>query len=122
MEFISVKIEGIPYGKNKTRGDTDAPKKWSEAVIEQTKDLPKIKEACIVNLIFLLPQNKFPRDFPFGPDMDNLLKRFFDALNETIFSEAEGKDSCVISLNTTKVKVENDEQAGARLEIIPVKV
>jgi Holliday junction resolvase RusA-like endonuclease len=52
--------------------------------------------------------------------LDNLLKRFQDALNVTIFSEAKGKDSCIISLTATKVKVTSSEEAGALLEVIPI--
>ena len=46
MKNISLEIAGIPYGKNKVKGNVDAPKKWSSAIIEQTKYLEKIKEPC----------------------------------------------------------------------------
>jgi hypothetical protein len=49
---------------------------------------------------------------PYGSDLDNLLKRFQDALNETIFSEAKGKDSCIISLTASKIKVSSAKEAG----------
>ena len=122
MNYLSVKIEGIPYGKAKRRGNVNAPKVWTETVIQQTSHLPKIKEACILNLTFLLPLDKFPTDFPYGPDLDNLLKRFLDALNSTIFSEAKGNDSCIISMNVMKTKVQNFEDAGAVLEILPINI
>jgi len=122
MKHIFLKISGIPYGKAKSRGDINAPKTWSQAVTDQTKYLPKIQEACIMKLTFLLPPNKFPIDFPFGPDLDNLLKRFLDGLNETIFSETPGKDSCIISMTVSKAKVESDEEAGVLIEILPVSV
>ncbi len=122
MQYITVKISGIPYGKDKHRGDTEAPERWSQAVKQQTVHLPKVKEACIMKVTFLLPSDKYPTDFPYGPDLDNLLKRFQDALNETIFSETQGKDSCVISMNVTKTKVMNREEAGVHLEILPVSV
>jgi Holliday junction resolvase RusA-like endonuclease len=122
MNYISIFIKGIPYGKSKTRGDIEAPSRWSEAVKMQTEKLPKVKEACILKVTFLLPADKFPTDFRYGPDLDNLLKRFLDALNETIFSEAPGKDSCIISMNVTKVKVSNTEDAGVQLEVLPVSV
>jgi Holliday junction resolvase RusA-like endonuclease len=122
MNYISALIKGIPYGKSKARGDIGAPSRWTESVKQQTYHLPKVKEACILKLTFLLPTDKFPKDFPYGPDLDNLLKRFLDALNETIFSEASGKDSCIISMNVTKVKVSNSENAGVQLEVLPVSV
>jgi len=122
MKHISYKILGIPYGQNKTRGDTSAPEKWTQAVIDQTKHLTKVKEACIFHVTFLLPPNKFPLDLPYGSDLDNLVKRLLDALNETIFSEAEGKDSCVIEINAMKAKVDSDAEAGALIEVLPVRV
>ena len=121
MKHIYTKISGIPYGQRKARGRQDTPKQWSKQIIDQTKDLPKIKEACILKVTFLLPRDKYPKDLPYGSDLDNLLKRFQDALNETIFSEAKGKDSCIISLTATKVKVNSAKEAGALLEVIPIK-
>lgn len=122
MNYISIHISGVPYGKSKTRGNTKAPKQWTNNIVEQTKDLPKVKEACIVNITFLLPGDKFPIDFPYRPDLDNLLKRFLDALNETIFCKAAGKDSCIISMNVLKTKVNSQEEAGAKLEVLPVRI
>jgi Holliday junction resolvase RusA-like endonuclease len=120
MAHFIKKIIGTPYSQVKSRGNKAAPRLWSEAVINQTKDLPLIKEACLVKVTFLLPSNKFPIDYPFGPDIDNLLKRLFDALNKTIFRESKGKDSCVISLNATKTRVMSDSEAGVYLEVLPV--
>lgn len=122
MKCISVKIKGVPYGRNKSRGDKDAPGRWTDAVIEQTQGLPKINEACMLKVTFFLPPDKFPSDFPYGSDLDNLLKRFCDALNKTVFSESPGKDSCVINLTATKAKVNDIDAAGAYLEILPVSV
>lgn len=116
----SKKISGIPYCRSKTSGKKEGLAEWTRTVIEQTKTLPKVKEACVINVTFMLPEDKFPIDYPYGPDLDNLLKRFFDALNETIFSETKGKDSCVISLYANKIKVSNQQDAGAILEILPV--
>jgi Holliday junction resolvase RusA-like endonuclease len=112
----------VPYSRNKSRGDIGAAGRWSEQVKEQTKTLPRVKEACAMKVTFLLPPNKFPADFPHGPDLDNLLKRFMDALNETVFSETQGKDSCVVILTVMKTKVPSDAQAGVHLEILPVSV
>lgn len=121
--YVHKKIEGVPYsGPRSQRGNVAAPKIWTQKIIDQTKNLAKVNEACILNVTFLLPPDKFPKDYPFGSDLDNLLKRFLDALNETIFSEAKGKDSCVISLHASKVKVNSESDAGALLEIIPIKI
>ena len=122
MDYIQLKFSGIPYGKIKSRGDKNAPEIWTQNIIEKTRFLPKVKEACILKVTFLLPGNKFPKDFPYGPDLDNLIKRFNDALNETVFSETEGKDSCIIELNVMKTRVEKESEAGAIIEILPVKI
>ena len=76
MSFINIRISGIPYARNKVRGNPFGPKEWTEAVKLQTKDLPKIKDACILKVTFLLPADKYPKDYPYGSDLDNLLKRF----------------------------------------------
>jgi Holliday junction resolvase RusA-like endonuclease len=120
--YINRTIKGIPYSKQKTRGDIDAPKRWSEEITTQTSDLPKIKDACLMKVTFLLPPDKFQRDIPHGPDLDNLLKRLLDALSRTIFSEAKGGDSCVVSLLVMKTKVSSYEESGVHIEVMPVKV
>jgi Holliday junction resolvase RusA-like endonuclease len=122
MKHFSVKITGVPYSRNKTRGNVAAPKLWSQTVIEQTQSLPKVTEACVVRITFLLPPDKFPTDLPYGPDLDNLTKRFFDALNQTIFSDAKGKDSCVVEVSVMKTKVDIDRDAGALLEVLPIRL
>lgn len=120
--YVSVKIVGVPYSKSKHRGALLEPAQWTKTVREATRQLPKIKEACILKITFLLPPDKFPPNFPFGPDLDNLLKRFLDALNDTVFSEARGKDSCIISLHVMKTRVENRELSGAHIEILPITI
>ena len=122
MKHIYKKISGIPYGKFKTRGQKNALKDWTEEVIKQTQNLPKVREACILRVTFLLPPDKFPSDFPYGPDLDNLLKRFLDALNETIFKDTQGGDSCIVSLHVMKTKVDSQKEAGAILEVLPVAI
>lgn len=122
MSYINCHIKGVPYGHKKTQGNLDAPGEWTKQVQEQTNKLPRIKEACVLKVTFLLPPNKFPTDFPYGPDLDNLLKRFMDALNHTIFSETLGKDSCVVMLTVMKTKVSKEEDAGVHLEVLPVSV
>jgi len=84
--------------------------------------LPKVQNACFLKITFLLPPDKFPPNFPYGPDLDNLLKRFLDALNQTVFSETPGKDSCVVSLQVMKTKVDDESMAGAHIEILPMRL
>ncbi|OYD16093.1 hypothetical protein CH330_03710 [candidate division WOR-3 bacterium JGI_Cruoil_03_51_56] len=122
MPYLWRKIVGIPYSRNKTRGDIEAPKLWTEAIIAQTCHLPKIKEACMLGVTFLLPPNKFPVNLPYGPDLDNLLKRFCDALGKTIFSETRGGDSCVVSVSAMKTRVKSKAEAGAIIEVLPVSL
>src|SRR5947209_3361846 len=90
MFYINRTIKGVPYSKQKARGNREAPEKWSSEVVRQTSDLPKIMDACLMKVTFLLPPDKYPRDMPYGPDLDNLLKRLLDALKRTILSEAKG--------------------------------
>jgi len=122
MKHLSHLISGVPYSRSKARGDTDAPNRWTDAVIEQTRHLPKVTEACILRVTFLLPPNKFPTDLPYGPDLDNLMKRFSDALNQTIFSETEGKDSCVVEMSVMKTRVDSESEAGAIIEVLPISI
>lgn len=122
MSYINHLIKGVPYSRNKNRGNIGAADQWSEQVKLQSSELPRVKEACAMKVTFLLPPDKFPADFPYGPDLDNLLKRFMDALNCTVFSETPGGDSCVVMLTVMKTKVESYEDSGAHLEILPVSV
>ena len=84
---IDIFIEGVPYPRWKAKGDTDAAERWSQDVTNKTRRLPRIKHRCSVNVTFILPMDKYPKDHPHGPDLDNLLKRLFDALNKTIYSK-----------------------------------
>ena len=122
MPHIRTKINGIPYAKIKVTGDKLAPQRWTDAIIAATRTLPKVKDACLVRVTYLLPRRNIPKDYPYGTDIDNLNKRFFDALSKTIFSEAKGHDSCVIALEAMKVVVESDAEAGAALEVLPVRI
>lgn len=122
MSYINIKISGIPYSKLKSRGDRSGLHRWDEAVRSQTRGLPHISEACILKVTFLLPPDKYPSNLPYGPDLDNLLKRFLDVLNETVFCDARGCDSCIVSIHAMKTRVATIEEAGASLEILPVSV
>ena len=122
MAHIRTTIPGIPYARNKPRGNLGAPKEWTEAVKEHTTTLPKITEACLLRITYMLPRAHIPSNYPFGTDLDNLNKRFLDGLNQTVFSEARGKDSCVVVMETMKVIVETGEETGAHIEILPIKL
>ena len=114
---MKFKVKGVPYSKNKTRGDTEAPQKWTDSIIKQTKGLTPISNPCTVEIEFVLPEDKYPPDYPYGPDIDNLLKRAFDALNETVFSRITGKDSAVIEIHAKKRKAQEKEEPGAKFII-----
>jgi Holliday junction resolvase RusA-like endonuclease len=116
----TVRIAGIPYAHRKTRGHKDGCLEWSQAVVAQTAHLTPVTGACHLRVTFFLPADKYPHDHPYGMDLDNLLKRFFDALQETVFRHVMGKDGCVTEIDARKVKVESNELAGAELEIEPV--
>ena len=118
MKSIRGFIKGVPYSQNKTRGDTAAPQAWSENIIKQTNDIEKIIGPCMLRITFMLPSNKFPDDLPYGSDLDNLLKRFCDAVSKTILSKAPGKDSCILNIEASKARVTNISDAGAQFEFI----
>jgi len=63
------------------------------------------------------PENKFPLDYPFGTDLDNLLKRLLDGLSQTVLSEAKGRDSTVIAIRATKRMVGAGQEPGARIAL-----
>ena len=113
-------IKGIPYSKEKTRGDIKAQKAWEDAVQNATRDIPDVRGPCLVRVTFRLAPQSAPADHPFGNDIDNLLKLFLDALKKTVFSKAPGEDGCVVAVEAAKVGVANRDEAGADLEIIPL--
>lgn len=114
---LRVRISGIPYAQIKSRGRRGGRLEWSNAVKRQTAHLPLVSGPCRVRVVFFLPSNKYPLDHPYGMDLDNLLKRFFDALQETAFRAVPGKDGCVTEIEARKVQVSSDAEAGAELEI-----
>ena len=116
---ISGKVLGIPCGHLKPGGDQRAAPAWSAAIVACTSALPKVSTPCLLRVTFLLPPEKFPKDHPFGSDLDNLLKRFNDALVQTVFSGAPGQDGCVVAIEATKVRVASRDEAGAEFSILP---
>ena len=120
MAVISTTIKGIPVSTGKSRGDLAAPERWRTAITSGTRELAVVSEACVLKVTFLLPEGSFPADYPYGPDLDNLLKGTLDALNATVFRNAQGKDSCIVALFAMKTKVASESEAGAHLEVLPV--
>ncbi|MFC2049631.1 RusA family crossover junction endodeoxyribonuclease [Chloroflexota bacterium] len=114
---VDLFIEGIPYGQRKPRGDIEAPDRWTQAVKQATKSLPKVQGPCYMIVVFVLPKDKYPSDHPHGPDLDNLMKRLLDALNNTVFSGVAGKDGSVVHLVVSKRKAMQNEPTGARVII-----
>lgn len=120
MTYINVRISGIPYPKIKSTGNKNGPKDWAATVIAQTKGLQTVDGPCMMRVTFLLPPDKFTnKKFPYGPDVDNYLKNFQDAIKETIFVNAPGGDSCIIHIEASKVRVDTAGEAGAHLEVLP---
>lgn len=114
---VNVFIEGVPYGQKKVRGDIEAPVRWTSTVVQKTKNLPKIKGPCVMSVFFALPEEKYPTDLPYGPDLDNHLKRLCDALNQTVFSDVQGHDSVIVNLIASKRKASQNEPTGAKVII-----
>jgi len=70
---------------------------------------------CELDVEFVLPADKFPRDFPYGMDLDNLLKRLLDALGKTVLQDAPGGDSAIVRLSARKHPASPTEEPGARI-------
>lgn len=118
MRSIRCLIRGVPFGQEKPRGDKSGPPAWTNAVVAQTQMLPKVAGPCILRVTFLLPPDKFPDDHPYGNDLDNLLKRFCDAIKQTVLSDAPGTDGAIVAIEAAKTRVSNSLEAGAEFEII----
>jgi Holliday junction resolvase RusA-like endonuclease len=112
---IDVFIEGIPYSQQKVRGDREAAARWTQSIIQTTKNLPKVKGPVSMSLKFVLPADKYPLDHPYGSDLDNLVKRLLDALNMTILANVPGMDGAVVRLLAKKRKASKSEQTGVRM-------
>jgi Holliday junction resolvase RusA-like endonuclease len=115
-------VVGTPFSRNKVRGNIEGLSKWSSLVVEQTQNLEKIYGPCKLCVTFRLPPSKRPKDHPFGNDLDNLLKRFCDALGKTILSEAPGKDGAIIDMEAKKIFVLSDKESGALFEIMELEI
>jgi len=112
------RVRGVPYPHMKATGNVEGRKVWSEAIVKGTSGLKKVSGPCLVRVTFRLSRDKFHDSNPYGTDLDNLLKRFFDALGRTVFSDAPGKDACVVAIEAAKVLVHNPSESGVDGEII----
>ncbi|SRR5258706_4677819 len=113
-----IRVRGKPYPQVKATGNVAGIKAWSDAIVDATANHRKVKGPVLVRVTFKLSQEKFHPTNPYGTDLDNLLKRFFDALSRTVFSEAPGKDACIVAIEAAKVLVQNPNESGVDGEII----
>ena len=116
-ESLEIFIAGIPYAQSKTKGRVGGPRKWTDAVVRATSSMKSVQGPCAIEVSFILPPEMFPTDFPFGTDLDNLLKRLLDALCRTVLSTAPGKDSSIVEIVARKRKVAPGEPTEASLII-----
>ena len=121
IKSLRFRIRGVPYPHAKATGNIEGQNKWTEAIVAKTEKLQKINGPCLVRVTFRLSREKFHDTNPFGTDLDNLLKRFFDALGRTVFSDAPGKDACVVAIEAAKVLVLNPSESGVDGEIIEMQ-
>jgi hypothetical protein len=115
----AVFITGEPFGKPYQGKRKDEPAKWDAKIQAATLNWPKVDNACLLRVSFLLPPDKFADPALLGPDLDNLLKRFLDALKTTVFAKPSD-DSFVVSIEAAKTRVGSISEAGAQLEIVPL--
>lgn len=113
-----IRVRGVPYPQIKATGNVEGRKIWTDAIVKATANLRKVSGPVLVRVTFKLARDKFHDANPFGTDLDNLLKRFFDALSQTVFSQAPGKDACVVAIEAAKVLVQNPSESGVDGEII----
>ena len=108
-------VEGTPYPRHKVRGDLEGPERWSAAIRRQTEHLAALSGPCRLEVEFVLPVDRFPKDHPYGTDLDNLLKRLLDALKGTVLGRAPGTDAAVVELRASKTPAGPGEKTGARI-------
>ena len=113
-----IRVRGVPYPQIKATGNVEGRKLWTDAIVKATKTLRKVSGPVLVRVTFKLSKEKFHDANPYGTDLDNLLKRFCDALSQTVFSDARGKDACIVAIEAAKVLVQNPSESGVDGEII----
>lgn len=118
---MDVFIVGFAYPKHKSGGAVVEAEKWSQNIIEKTKELPKVNSPCSIKVDYYIAPERFTMGSPYGPDLDNLTKRLLDALKQTILSDAEGEDGCVMDLRISKRVAKPGEQQGVRITTEPIR-
>src|SRR5207253_655138 len=73
--------------------------------------------SCVLRLVFILPSDKCPTDHPYGNDLDNLLKRFCDALQVTVLRDTPGRDGAIIRVEAEKIMASPVEPPGVDFEL-----
>ncbi len=114
-----IRVRGVPFPHLKATGNVDGEKDLDRGYRECHRWTEKGKRPFrLVRVTFKLSREKFREVNPYGTDLDNLLKRFFDALSQTVFSDAPGKDACVVAIEAAKALVLNPSESGVDGEII----
>ena len=120
MNHISGFIEGTPLSRNRSGARKPGLQGWIEQVAKQTGALQQVENACILRVTFFLADEAYRTAPPYGPDLDNLLKPFLDALKKTVLQSQE--DAGIISIQATKARAGPGQRPGALLEIFPIIV
>ncbi len=119
---VIYKISGVPYGSTRDEIGLLLLREWHNNIVSQTRELPKVQEPCTIRLTFLLPCDKFPDRFPYGPDLNYLVNKLLETLKQTLFSDTTGKDACIYELHAAKAEVATSQEAGVLIEIEPYRV
>jgi len=117
MPYIAYRVAGSPYARSRKAGSQS----WVQSIVEATGHLPKVTGPCLLRLTFMLGPDKYDDQAPFGPDLDNLAKRFIDVLKHTVLAEAPGSDGCIVGIEAFKLPVDDESQAGVQFELIPLQ-
>lgn len=89
---------------------------WAKAIYDQTTHYQRITCPCEASFDFCFPKNKYPKDLPHGPDLDNCLKFLLDELQKTILEN----DSLIVKLHASKRKAKVGESCGVNIKIKPI--
>ena len=118
MKHIVCRVRGSPYSRSRKAGSQS----WAQTVVEQTQHLPPVTGPCLLRITFQLPPDKYNDQSPYGPDIDNLVKKFVDTLKQTVLADAPGSDGCIIGLEAFKIPVSDEAEAGyvVAVYLIPV--
>ncbi len=110
-------IGGIAYPKPVSGNRAIEAEKWSKKLVENTINFRKVDGPCSLKVVFYLPPDRFEIGSPYGTDIDNLVKRLLDALNETVLSDVPGKDGCIMNIEAEKSVALKPSQLGVDIKI-----